>query len=236
MESLIGLDIRSFELIVCVLGFEFLKCLLHHIQAEAERNLPREYFRTCHISDYRKIAPLPLVWNVGDVGSEFPVWNIGLEFTIQNIRCRLMLLGCSLHHSVRILSTNHGEEMIFFHESVDFLVVHSLSFLTELHGDNPISVLFVEFQNELLYFFNICFLSFFFGRSFWHTFFPSIVSREWYPGNITECWNGMMRRKVSDDTPFLWSANLLFLFLSSYFVYLFLCARSNLKKSFSCSR
>ena len=89
MESLIGLDICSFELIVCILGFEFLECLLYHIQVKTKGDIPRKYFSTRHILDYGKIAPLILVGDVRDIGSKFPVWYISTEFTIQYIRCCL---------------------------------------------------------------------------------------------------------------------------------------------------
>src|ERR1019366_729767 len=101
------------------------------------------------------------VRDVGNIGSEFPEWNIGSELTIQYIRRCPMLLGSFLYESVRILSTNHREKTIFLHEPVYFLVIYDVSFLSKLHSDDSISVFFVEFQDELFYFLYVFFLSIF---------------------------------------------------------------------------
>ena len=97
MKSLIGLYTGSSELILCELSLKLLKCILNNLQAQAERNFPGEYFGTCHIFDNGKIAPLSFVGYVGDIGSEFSVWDNGPKFTIQYIRGSLVLLGCFLY-------------------------------------------------------------------------------------------------------------------------------------------
>lgn len=179
-----------------------------------------------------------------------------------------MFLGCLLYQSVRILSTDNWEEMILFHESVYFLVIHGfslfcfsfsfsfsasvVSFFSKLHSNDSISVFPMIFLYQFFDMGHICFFSLFFGRTTRNTLFPGIISRKWHPGNATQYWKWIYKRKYWDDIPFLWIrkffpciliiALLLFLFrflLILVFplrIYLFLCARSNLKKSFSCSR
>lgn len=59
-----------------------------------------------------------------------------------------MFLGCFLYESVRIFSSYICEQIVFVHDSEHFLVIHGLSFLLELHGDDSVSVLLVVFFHK----------------------------------------------------------------------------------------
>ena len=165
VEPLIGLNTCSFEFIVCIFGLKFLESLLYYIQSQTKGDVPWEYFTTCHIFDYGKIAPLILVGNVGDIGSEFPEWNIGSEFTIQYIWCCPMLLSSFLYESVRVFSSHLCEQIVCTHDSEHFLVVHSISFFLKFHGDDPVSVFLVVFFHKFSDELQVWFLLVFFGLS-----------------------------------------------------------------------
>lgn len=161
----------------------------------------REYFSTCHILHCRKIAPLVFVRQVCDVGPELAVRNIRSEGAIQDIWCCAVFLSGFLYGLVRILLSDDREEMIFLHEPEHFFMVHSFASLSELHSNDPISVLSMVFPYDRFDSDHIFLLTFISGGSHENALFPCVVSRERYPGDIAEHSDGMFGRKVFQCLP-----------------------------------
>lgn len=156
-------------------------------------------FSSSYISYDTEITPCFFESDICYICSKFLEWAISLfsKFSCKNILFYCMFLSCLKNMSVRVPPTNFCEEIILFHQSEYFLMVHSDSFLSEFHTHHSVTSfsLYAIFLNFLYIFF----LSFLFRATRKHTFFMFVIPWNTQSCYMTEYLCIMMLGKLKDN-------------------------------------
>lgn len=156
-------------------------------------------FSSNHISYNTEITPCFFESDICYICSKFLEWAISRfsKFSCKNILLYYVFLSCFQTLFIWIFSPNFCEEIILFHQSEYFLMVHSDSFLSEFHTHHSVTSfsLYAIFLN----FFSIFFLSLLFRAARKYTFFMFVIPRNTQSCYMTEYLCIMMLGKLKDN-------------------------------------